>query len=996
MSSDRNLLFGIVAVQMNFITRDALIQAMNSWILEKHRPLADILIQHGQLTAERRQLLDALVSEHLKAHGNDPQKSLAALSSVEEIARSLKKVADADVQQSLAGIPESALQPTTTFAPREAGIRFRVLRPHAQGGLGEVFVAEDLELHREVALKEIQPSHANNPNSRGRFLMEAEVTGGLEHPGIVPVYGLGNYADGRPFYAMRFIRGDSLKEAIERFHGTAGQVQTARDGFDSIAFRQLLRRFQDVCNAIAYAHSRGILHRDLKPGNIMLGMYGETLVVDWGLAKPIGRDHTTELTTDIERTLQPVSGSGYVETQMGSVIGTPGYMSPEQASGRLEDLGPASDIYSLGATLYVLVTGQPPFQGPVPEVLKKVEGGDFAAPRQLRPDVPPALNAIVVKAMSRKREDRYPTATALADEIDRFLADEAVSAYREPFVVRARRWGRKHRTFVTSATATALVLLVVSIVGAVVLGDKNRLLAQTNDRLDTANATLTHTNDRLDTANAALTQTNVDLVLARTDADAKRVIAEKARETTAEQRQLALDTVRDVLLRVDEQMKRDSRLMEIRLGIIRLMADDVDRIRDHALKNPLEDRTEAIAHLRMGEIYFKANRIQDADEWLIKAYVILKKLADEEPDNPAYLRNFSFVSHQLAEAKWRLGNGKKARQLHGEALRLSMKRQALVEANGTEMEKADAAHDVADAYQNVAYTDLRLGDPKTAVQNYHLADDAFAKLPPPLPNWLKIRRMRNEIQVRLGDAESKLRNVEQAQKHYLQALADREAMFQATPAIRANSSNANLLKTDIGQSRMYLGDFYLMIRKDYKAADEQYRMSLQLFSEVLKAEPDSLDVLQRVAATHYRLGITAPRWPLLPLLGNIGDVVHFPLCLAMRQDLARIDPKDTQGQVEVLLAYARLGRNADVEATAARLLEQAGADPQSLFQTVCGFSICAGGRGEAANRCRDAAFKTMERLLASGWKDPVALETDPDLDAIRGDPRFVEMLKRFK
>src|SRR5262249_16600137 len=151
--------------------------------------------------------------------------------------------------------------------------------------LGEVFVAEDLELHREVALKQIQQRHGDHRESRARFFREAEITGGLEHPGIVPVYGLGHYDDGRPYYAMRFIRGDSLKEAIDQFHRGRAAGGAGRR---SLELQKLLRRFLDVCNAVAYAHSRGVLHRDLKPGNIMVGQYGETLVVDWGLAKVVG------------------------------------------------------------------------------------------------------------------------------------------------------------------------------------------------------------------------------------------------------------------------------------------------------------------------------------------------------------------------------------------------------------------------------------------------------------------------------------------------------------------------------------------------------------------------------------------------------------------------------------------------------------------------------------------------------------------------------------
>ncbi len=186
------------------------------------------------------------------------------------------------------------------------GQRFRVLRPHARGGLGAVFVALDEELHREVALKQILEKHADDPVSRQRFLLEAEVTGSLEHPGIVPVYGLGTHADGRPYYAMRFVRGDSLKEAIEQFHADEGLKKDS--GRRSLEQRKLLRRFTDVCNAIESAHSRGVLHRDIKPGNIIVGKHGETLVVDWRLARAKGRmDPGSD---SGERTLVPLSASG--------------------------------------------------------------------------------------------------------------------------------------------------------------------------------------------------------------------------------------------------------------------------------------------------------------------------------------------------------------------------------------------------------------------------------------------------------------------------------------------------------------------------------------------------------------------------------------------------------------------------------------------------------------------------------------------------------------
>ena len=197
------------------------------------------------------------------------------------------------------------------------GQRFRILRPHARGGLGAVFVALDAELNREVALKQILDGHADDPVSRQRFLVEAEITGGLEHPGIVPVYGLGTYDGGRPYYAMRFIKGDNLKEAIESYHAVA--ATESDPGRRSLHLRQLLRRFTDVCNAIEYAHSRGVLHRDIKPGNVIVGRHGETLVVDWGLAKPTG---SVEPVSDGgEGTLMPSSASGSAATLPGSAHG---------------------------------------------------------------------------------------------------------------------------------------------------------------------------------------------------------------------------------------------------------------------------------------------------------------------------------------------------------------------------------------------------------------------------------------------------------------------------------------------------------------------------------------------------------------------------------------------------------------------------------------------------------------------------------------------------
>src|SRR5262249_35222514 len=195
-----------------------------------------------------------------------------------------------------------------------------------------------------------------------------------------------------------------------------------------------LNRFAAVCNAVAYAHSRGVLHRDIKPANILLGPYGETLLVDWGLAKIIGRDQPAE---GAEATLRPESASSSSETLPGTALGTPAYMSPEQAEGRLNQVGPASDVYSLGATLYALLAGKPPFEeGDVAETLQRVRRGEFPAPSRVNPRVPRALEAVVLKAMALRPEDRYGSPRALAAEVEHWLADEPVHAWPEPWTTR--------------------------------------------------------------------------------------------------------------------------------------------------------------------------------------------------------------------------------------------------------------------------------------------------------------------------------------------------------------------------------------------------------------------------------------------------------------------------------------------------------------------------------------------------------------------------------
>jgi serine/threonine-protein kinase len=614
MAAPGDLLFGMLALQNGLIDAEALLAAFRAWTLDRGRALAEHLVERGALDGAQRAALEALAELHRKKHGGDDQRSLAALPVGSSIRTRLEAVGDPELTVTLETLGSGSTDSDRTFRMADAagdGPRYRILRPHARGGLGAVFVALDAELNREVALKQILGHHADDPRSRLRFLLEAEVTGGLEHPGIVPVYGLGAYEDGRPYYAMRFIRGDSLKEAIAAFHGDEALRSDA--GRRSLELRKLLRRFMDVCNAIEYAHSRGVLHRDIKPANVIVGQHGETLVVDWGLAKVGGQAEGIE--PGDERPLAPSSASGSAETLPGSAMGTPAYMSPEQARGDLDALGPRSDVYSLGATLYSLLTGRPPFEaGDAGAILRGVQRGEFPPPRRLDPGIDRALEAVCLRAMATRPGDRYDSARALAEDVERWLADEPVRAWSEPWTRRLARWLARHRTRVAAASAAGLAALVG--LGALAL-----VQTRNRDALAHQNLLLREANGRAHRANAAL-----------------RVANDRA-EAGERRARLAADTFftrvsEERLLEVPGLQPLRLELLELALGYYRQF------LREHAGDASLR-RDEARARLRVGVIRSLLGSDREALEELDRAGALLEALPGGEAEGPGnlYLRS---------------------------------------------------------------------------------------------------------------------------------------------------------------------------------------------------------------------------------------------------------------------------------------------------------------------------------------------------------------------
>jgi eukaryotic-like serine/threonine-protein kinase len=845
---------------------------------------------------------------------------------------------------------------------------YEILGVLGRGGMGVVYKARQPGLKRLVALKMILAGGHASAEDLARFRSEAEAVAHLQHPNIVQIYEISE-DDGRPYFSLEFVEGESLANKLE------GKPQSPREA---------ARIVHVLAQAMAAAHARGIVHRDLKPGNILVAADGTLKITDFGLAKR----------------LEESADEG--QTRSGSILGTPDYMSPEQASGHSREIGPPADIYALGAMLYEMLAGRVPLRGAsVLDTLQQVVRKEPVSPTQLDPKVPRDLETICLKCLRKDPAKRYARVDDLAEDLRRFLAGEPILARPVSVAERTWRWCKRNpRVAVLSGAVAAMILAWgasasivawkfneknIAIAGALGSAQEARKEAEVN--LHTAEVNEAEAKANLHTAEVheAEARHNAEV----SEQQAKR--AEASADAAKDQHKKAADLFVELGKHLEQKLQKRRSLLE-KPELRKLQEDLLDMVRQSMTELAKQIEASSVTSFAMastcfslGDLLFRFGHGDDAMRQYEYGFKLVKRVVDEQPENDLARENLAVMLTQMGKMELALKDDAHSARAHFvEAHKLQ---QAIVDKPTANCRHSQADHHrlLANYDLQTGIADLQLGRPAEAQKSFSAAlahREAWVQAE---PEKVEARSYLSEAQWWLGIVGWHLNDLNAAQDHYRKALAICHDLYKRFP-------NAFDFQEDLAQIYGSYCDARLRLSKpdDARVAIAE---SLKFLQAVLAHDPDFVSRQALLALTYERQALVA--------LGR-GEAEEarqqFDEARKIRSDLELVDPENQSWKMSSALTLAHCGEHATAAKKAQEVLDKSPGNVTTLLQAARCWAVCASKTSEATEKdaYRKRAVEAVRKATGGDYRDVVLLETDPELAFLADDAAYAALLAEIK
>ena len=803
---------------------------------------------------------------------------------------------------------------------------YEILGELGRGGMGVVYKARQKKLNRLVALKMVLSGGHASPDVLARFLVEAQAVAALQHPNIVQIYEVGEH-DSLPHFSLEFVDGAPLDRAL------AGKPQKPVDA---------ARLVETLSRAMHFAHAHSILHRDLKPANVLLTSDGVPKITDFGLAKKLEGD------------------SG--QTKDGSIMGTPSYMAPEQARGEMKNLGPSADIYSLGAMLYEMLVGRPPFLGTTPfETILQVIKEEPVPPSRLIGKLPPDVETICLKCLQKEPAKRYATAELLAEDCRRFIAGEPILSRPISSVERAWRWCRRNPRVAGLLATVAGLLVVVTVTSTVsaltIAQERNLKEIQRKDAVD-----------------------------ARVAAETARQQADENAKIATKQAGLSLNTMQVLIDKVQTQLDEAPRTQQIKRDLLETAMEGLKKVAKEAEGSTSIETTMLGAHMQMAKMFKQLGDTEDAMNEYEKSLTIARRRAEENPDNDASQSNLVVVLNQVGDMRQELKRDVDAALLcYREALQICETLSAKPPSTAGARSPSKLLDKLAEANKNVALTLLKQGKPGESLPLLEKVVSLRNELVAMEPDTQAFRRTLAQAHNILGEVSFLTGDKAAALTHYDECITQREKLLANDPEDIDGTF-------ELAESCGNYGDVLIRLG-DNDGAKTFFDRALTGFHGLMAFDDQKIIFKVMAGLSAYRMGVLARR------VGDTADANrHFAESLALREAIAALDPSNDARRMELMLALARCGEH--VRAVELAESVRAGSkDPELLCEVARCYAQCSAGlRDTDASQSvayADAAIAALSEAIDDGYTDRVAFNTDPDLDPIRDLPGYQALSERI-